>query len=743
MPENSKAGPAAQQSPPKSPAATKQEKTVFQGTPTSLAERLIAAGIPVVVCRPCPGYGKPGRCKWHDDGNRDLHVPKGWNTVVAADCDLSGFRPGVDALALVGGHGIDLVDVDTKADGSVTHLPPFVSYGMTRTPSGGEHYVVPSSGFGKVGNWGTELGFVGDYVGGKPDGSSRLLGYLPGSTRPKYPAAGYVEEVLWDIEGCLAAQPDPALIAALEAAGGSRAPRPGHYVDDSPLRPVEDGVHGYAAAAIAEELRKLDELDLLGLPNWDTNSFNVACNLIEFANSNWSGYTLEQAEDDFLAHAPTDDGFGPAKHEEKWESALNTVGFGGRRNPDLDDLTVWEPSSSTPILDHIRQAAHARLVSAPALLAYVLGRVLLDVPVSVQLPPTIGSPASLNLGVAVVGGSGSGKSALLDVSRELLGMTGLDQLTCEKQIGSGEGLIQTFLRRDKETKTLVLDDDPRRLILVDEIDQLGALGQRSGATIGPTIRSALTGGQLGTENADMDRKRNVPAKSYRLVLFAGVQPTRSAALLEDSDAGTPQRFVWVPAADPTIPDAEVPWPGALDWSPPEVKGFLDYPDHIKAVVRKARLAQQRGGGDELDGHLILLRLKLAGALALLHGETSITDQWWELAGRLVTASRSLQERCKAVIAAEGQRRSTGAAIAATRAQDAAEDDRLTRCSQLVLKKVQGAKGEWLTRHEARPSTASLRDYVDDAIELLRLAGQVDVDEYVNRGKPGVRLRVKA
>lgn len=262
------------------PAAGPSSRTDgSNGTALARAERLLEAGIPVVVCTPCPGYARPGDCtrKGHRAGLVELHVPLGWNAVAAEACDVSSFRPGVDTLAMVGGHGIDLVDVDTKANGSVGHLPPFKSYGMTRTPSGGEHYVVPSSGYGKLSPFDTLLGHVGDYVGGRPDSSGRLLGYLPGSTRPKYPGGSYTEEVAWDIDACLAADPDPALVAALEAAGAVDTVRE-DYIDDSPLRPVGDGVHPSAQEAVARVLGRLDALPEVWSPgdHWDDTHFQVA-----------------------------------------------------------------------------------------------------------------------------------------------------------------------------------------------------------------------------------------------------------------------------------------------------------------------------------------------------------------------------------------------------------------------------------------------------------------------------------
>jgi hypothetical protein len=348
--------------PSKVSAAPQRTETEPKGTPLALAERLLAAGIPVVVCKPCPGYGKPGECAWrgHDDGTVELHQPKGWPRLTADECDLSGFRPGVDTLAMVSGHGIDLVDVDTKADGSVSHLPPFQHYGVTRTPSGGEHYVVPSTGFGKVSPFDTLVGHVGDYVGGRPDGTGRLLGYLPGSTRPKYLGKSYVEEVTWDIAGCLAAQPDPALVTALGMAGASDTVHE-EYVDESPLRPVEAGVHPEAEKGVRRALDRLDRLPAAWSDgdHWDEEHHRVASILRRYANSNWTGYTLEAAEADYLAHARTDESWGDGKVEEKWDYAGDTVQGGGIEPPYQEFLDeplppVQRPAERWPLLDIVR-----------------------------------------------------------------------------------------------------------------------------------------------------------------------------------------------------------------------------------------------------------------------------------------------------------------------------------------------------------------------------------------------------
>lgn len=384
--------------------------------------------------------------------------------------------------------------------------------------------------------------------------------------------------------------------------------------------------------------------------------------------------------------------------------------------------------AATPELRHIRQAARARMIGPTALLAYVLVRVLAEVPPQVNLPPTIGGAASLNLGVAVVGRSGSGKSATMEVSRELMGGVGLDQAGIERALGSGEGLAQTFLRRDKGRKENVLISDPRRIMSVDEIASLGATQGRNGATIAPMLRTALNGGQLGQENASEERRRFVAAGTYRLVMLAGIQPTRSGVLLNDTDAGSPQRFVWVPGADKDIPDEEESWPGDLDWEMPDAVmdiAYIEYPDAIKAEVRAARREQMRRDTDGLEGHLMLTRLKVGAALALLHGDVEITGQWWRLARRIVEASVALQEACRAVLTEESQRdhRFRGRLDAdRERGRAEAQDERVIKAAQSIWRKVQkhsvSPKDGNDQKHEpgdgctARCFTRALRDYAD-------------------------------
>ena len=287
----------------------------------AFAERLLEWGIPVVVCKPRP--------------NSDDVVPiVAWRSITnAAQCRrwLDKYEHGVDALALIGGYGIDLIDVDSKAGGTIEPFGEFESFGVTRTPSGGTHWVIASTGLPRVQNLEVGGQTVGDYIGGTAGHESRMLGFLPGSHRPKYGDIQYVEEVPWDIEGAVLAAPDQRLLDILTVIA-EKAEDVEVYIDESPERDLALGVHPYAAGAIANELARLDDLPRPWAPGsyWDTTTFEVACNLLRWANSRWSGYTVVQAIDDLLSRAPSDDAWGEREHRAKWRYATEAVGSAGR-----------------------------------------------------------------------------------------------------------------------------------------------------------------------------------------------------------------------------------------------------------------------------------------------------------------------------------------------------------------------------------------------------------------------------
>lgn len=604
------------------------------------ARHLAENGVPIFLAKPA----RTESGDWDPHGGKSrtgYHLPPGWESVEADPAIIDDWDLDY-ALCAVSGHGIDVIDVDPRNGGKegfnelvIAGLLPN-TYGRSRTPSGGTHNFIASLDVRKRTNF---LPGV-DVLAGTSDGGGRGFVFLP-PTRRASKVTGEIVTYEWErppeVETVMLIGGDDS---GSKLAAQLHRPMPERPIADLDRPPTEQEL-AKAASVLAKAVREVSEAP-------DGNRNNTLMQHLPTLYRFVLG--------DCLDEAVVDDRMRGAAYEAGIDDEYDDVSRSAWRYADraerpevasaADDFApdsisgLW---SATPTLAKVQRAAHARLLSAPALLAYILGRVLADTSPNVTLPPVVGGRASLNLGFAVVGTSGAGKSSLLAVSRELLG---LPQDDIERSIGSGEGLVQSFLRMSTERKANVLIDDPRRLFVADEIDQLGATQRRNGSTIAPVLRSALTGGPLGQANATADRNRHVAANSYRAVLFIGVQPTRSDALLDDSDAGTPQRLVWVPAEDPTIPDELVEWPGSLAWSSPLVDGDIPYPAHIAAEVRAARLRHQRGTGDPRDGHLLLTRLKVAAALALLHNEAKISDQWWELAGHIIDVSQAVQELCR-------------------------------------------------------------------------------------------------
>lgn len=160
-----------------------------------IAAALIDAGIPVFVAPPCPSgpYGeidakgdRAARCTrdGHGAGAVEYDLPARWQLTVPARVWLERWQPGW-ALAAVGGHAADFLDIDPRNGGEASfaevrdagHWPTV--FGVQRTPSGGEHDLISPVGERKV----TGLLPGLDYQGGAADGQGRGFVWIAPTVR--------------------------------------------------------------------------------------------------------------------------------------------------------------------------------------------------------------------------------------------------------------------------------------------------------------------------------------------------------------------------------------------------------------------------------------------------------------------------------------------------------------------------------------------------------------------------------
>ncbi|MHC3391324.1 hypothetical protein ACLQ2E_17990 [Streptomyces lavendulocolor] len=365
--------------------------------------------------------------------------------------------------------------------------------------------------------------------------------------------------------------------------------------------------------------------------------------------------------------------------------------------PAAEDTPMAEPTTipglipdefyaARPELAHIRQAGHSRNRSGDVALLSVLTRLSGIVSHRIRADTGVAGYASLNLFGGIIGPSGIGKSTGVEVADRLMpAPTHLD-FRDGLPLGSGEGLAEIFMDTVEEetgevkrgrggTETPVTQRVRKQVrhnafFYVDEGATITRLmKERSGSTLGETLRSAAVGQTLGQTNASKDTSRYIPSGSYSLGLLVGFQPETVAPLFEEVAEGTPQRFLWVQVVDPSIPDQQPPWPGELvDWrsaatvaSGDEASGFVlvTFDEAIKAELRAADLAKVRGQTpaadlNPLDSHAPLMRVKIASLLAILAGRRNVNAEDWRLAAILWDASCATRD--SVLKYAEGLRR---------------------------------------------------------------------------------------
>lgn len=431
--------------------------------------------------------------------------------------------------------------------------------------------------------------------------------------------------------------------------------------------------------------------------------------------------------------------------------------------PDLKE-EFWD---ERPLFEKIRDFARSRRVSPWALLGVVLARAGASVGPWVKLPATIGSPASLNLAVGLVGESGGGKTAAVAAARDFLEIRqGVKFL--ETSPGSGEGLLASYGYPGKPGQPFQRTSWST-LLVADEVQALGQLTSRTNSTLLPTLKSAWSGSVLGNLNADPTRRRHLDAHSYRLAIIAGVQPAYATVILEDAAGGFPQRWTWLPTYDDkrpahgeevqaesatwTVPDTYQPTfeedgTIVLDLKPADK--IMVLPEVAKQEIWKADDARNvplgAKAGNALDGHALLNRAKIAGLLALLDGRLiQITEDDWRLAGIVMQISDETRETVTRLNYAEAERVADRKAVrtgkSAAIAHESEHNERVVLAMARMRKLL--ADGEEHSRSSIRKRFAAKdrNTLFEEAVERMEQTGELLTIETEYRGQPVTKYQL--
>jgi hypothetical protein len=442
-----------------------------------------------------------------------------------------------------------------------------------------------------------------------------------------------------------------------------------------------------------------------------------------------------------------------------------------------NDEAFW---TSCQELHDLRQFARSRRVGPWAMFAVCAAVVVSSVPPYVVLPPLVGHYAPLNLFVALVGKSGSIKSAAIRAAFDWLNVNPPPNT---KKPGSGEGLAKCFayVKKPKGEPAIQIGKHWSVFAEIPEVDTLTATGGRGGSTLMSELRSAWSGERLGIDYAADDKAITLHAHRYRMCMIVGVQPLRAAPIFEDADAGTPQRFVWFPVSDPDRPKErpeeppplDLPaWPGLFadnddegvvhfdrndvlasrmgDRADASEFRVLDVPDAVYTAVDEQAFAVLGDDAniDPLDGHKLLCREKIAAAIALLRQNDGITEHDWELAGIAMRVSDRTRADVLLTLKAEAAERNRSAGQAAgvrkmAEAEKIAHErtKKLARIAERIVEKLCAKNDQ--TLNELKKQFGPDKQYVDEALSDLEDDGRITKHPIEYRGREGFRIHLNS
>lgn len=721
--------------------------------PLDVARALVAAGVPVFVAPP------------DESASTGYRLPSAWQQTPADPALLDAWRPGM-ALGMVGGQGVDVVDIDPRHGGEVASLNGTMPkvYGVASTPSGGAHHFVASLGVAKT--TGVLPGV--DIQAGAPDGTGRGFAFLAPTVR-RSKVTGEPAPYAWteplDVAGAAAGDDTGAALAAMvcsaRSGNGTRAKVPGGPAWWQEFNAPAPQRASAADAAIDRHLAAVttwtpgsgkgfrDTLGAaamtlggyVGAPGHSLDAADATERLEDAAGEAWG--TADDDDRRWIADGLRDGIKRPFHVVPDDQVAAHQAGPGATTSAH-DTNAFWQ---ARPELERVREWARARLVSPWALLGCVLTRVVCHLPCHVVLPALRADIASLNLFVALVGAPGqASKSSGIKVSARCLQPV-VEWPYTQVKLGSGQGIAHTYgewvsprkLPDGSYSVGKVHRTETRALFVVNEIDHLAGNAAMSGSIVLPELRSLYMGEQLGGMYVERKKRVLIDDHTYRAGLLTGVQAARAGVLLDDVDGGLPQRFVWARGAYPHADAAAVADPDPIVWRPhdalravPGHTGVIElgvYAD-IVAEVRAQALRDARGEGDPLDGHRLLAKLKVAAALDVLHGHAEVTEGGWQLAdvimaesdaGRQVVVDEQARMR-EARVTASGRAKAVEATIVADADEARVRERTRERVLSVLDRPGDEAVGGEIWRALSRPQ----REWRDAVLDELISTGVIEI-----------------
>jgi hypothetical protein len=244
-------------------------------------------------------------------------------------------------------------------------------------------------------------------------------------------------------------------------------------------------------------------------------------------------------------------------------------------------------------------------------------------------------------------------------------------------------------------------------------------------------------------------------------------------LFDDADAGTPQRFVWLTAVDDDMPEVEPDEPPRLDlgrWTAnPQVRStvsLIDFDtaqnshladpadpahyevlgvpaiaeDEIKTVQRAIRHGSEKV--DPLDGHRLLVQLKVAAALMALEGRRqAITESDWTRARLMMAVSDITRQAVKIELRSKERHQNTNRGRAEGEREIAKNDviardrERVKNMAGRILDALRDKDGQTVSvLKKALSGGNKNREVFDRAISYLDGTGAVKREDFTTHNK---------